>query len=46
MSNPNKQLLSPEEVIDYVSTTQPKVLITLGAGDIDKIVPTLKEVLS
>jgi UDP-N-acetylmuramate--alanine ligase len=43
ISNSNKQLLSPEEVIAYAKRRTPDVLMTLGAGDIDRLVPTLKE---
>ncbi|MBI1222171.1 MAG: UDP-N-acetylmuramate--L-alanine ligase [Bacteroidetes bacterium] len=40
-----KTVLSSQEVVDYVKRKQPPLLLTLGAGDIDRIVPQLKEVL-
>jgi len=46
MSNPNKRLMDFDSVCEYISITKPKVLITLGAGDIDTIVPKLKKILS
>lgn len=42
----NKRLLSKEEVIHWVKTHQPKLLLTVGAGDIDAMVSPLKNILS
>jgi len=37
-----KQLLTPQEVINYLKTKNEGVFLTIGAGDIDRIVPQLK----
>lgn len=39
------QLLEKEEVAGWLATHMPDVFITAGAGDIDAMVPALKEVL-
>lgn len=41
-----KQLVSKDELIEKVKSAQPEVLLTVGAGDIDKLVQPLKEALS
>ena len=41
MKNPNKILLQKTELIPYVQAHKPDVLLTIGAGDIDRLVPTL-----
>jgi len=47
IKNPNKQLISKDDLINYLSGKQPEVLITLGAGDIGLMVPEIeKRVLS
>ncbi len=45
ISNPNKLLLANQEIINKLKANPPKVLLTLGAGDIDKLVPQIKNVL-
>ncbi len=40
-----KLVLDPEAVVAYIKEHQPKITLTLGAGDIDRIVPKIKEVL-
>lgn len=40
----NKQLLSKEACIEYCKIKKPKVLLTLGAGDIDRLVEPLKKI--
>ena len=42
----NKRLVSPEEVLEIVKTENPELLVTVGAGDIDKLVKPLKEELN
>lgn len=42
----NKQLVQKEELLEAVKTAHPEVLMTLGAGDIDRFVKPLKELLS
>jgi UDP-N-acetylmuramate--alanine ligase len=39
------RVMSKEEMMHYVSANQPEMLITAGAGDIDKLVDPLKNVL-
>jgi len=39
-------LVSPEEVLEIVKTENPELLVTVGAGDIDKLVKPLKEELN
>jgi len=41
----NKKLLSREQLIDYISNSPTDVLATIGAGDIDKLVPVIKSIL-
>lgn len=42
---PHKQILTPEEVLPYLTTTRPSVLLTLGAGNIDRLVPQIAHLL-
>jgi UDP-N-acetylmuramate--alanine ligase len=39
-------VLSPEEAIAYISKRKNEVVLTLGAGDIDRIIEPLKTILS
>lgn len=45
MNSANVLLLSKDELIHWVATNRPELLITAGAGDIDKMVEPLKEKL-
>ena len=45
MGNPNHTILSKEGLLDYVKAAQPDLFITAGAGDIDKLVNPIKELL-
>lgn len=38
------QLLQPEEVIEWAKKQNEGVVLTIGAGDIDRLVPTLKSI--
>ncbi len=40
----SKFLMTPEEIIEFVKLSKPTLLLILGAGDIDRIVPKIKEV--
>jgi len=40
-----KVLLAKEELIPYLKKNRPEVLVTIGAGNIDKLVPEIKESL-
>lgn len=44
MHNPNKLQLSNEAAVSYVKTHKPSLLLILGAGDIDRLVPVIKEI--
>ena len=41
-----KMLMLPEEAINYLKTKSDGVVLTIGAGDIDRIVEPLKNILS
>jgi UDP-N-acetylmuramate--alanine ligase len=45
MGNPNVTILSKEGLLSYVASAPLDVFITAGAGDIDKLVQPIKEVL-
>ncbi len=42
----NKRLVSPERVLEIIKQEKPELLVTVGAGDIDKLVKPLKEILT
>lgn len=46
MGNRNKHILSKEGLLQYVEAAKNELLITAGAGDIDKLVQPIKEILS
>lgn len=37
------QVLSPQAAVEWVLSTQPSLLMTLGAGDIDRLVPVFED---
>lgn len=41
----SKQLVSAEGVLEIVKQSRPELIVTVGAGDIDKLVKPLKEIL-
>lgn len=41
----NKRLVSPEHVLEIVKKERPELLVTVGAGDIDRLVKPLKNIL-
>ncbi|MCL2290328.1 MAG: UDP-N-acetylmuramate--L-alanine ligase [Bacteroidetes bacterium] len=45
IKNENKKLLKKEELVSYFQSNKPEVLLTMGAGDIDKLVPVLESSL-
>lgn len=45
MGNPNHTILSKEGLIEYVKAAPLDLFITAGAGDIDKLVNPIKEIL-
>jgi len=46
IKNENKKLLEKEELVSYLQRNKPEVLLTMGAGDIDKIVGILESSLA
>jgi UDP-N-acetylmuramate--alanine ligase len=42
MKNPNKQLLGNDALLELINQTKPSLLLILGAGDIDRLVPKIK----
>lgn len=41
-----KQILSKEQTLDYIRAKKPELLLTVGAGDIDTLIVTLKDILT
>jgi UDP-N-acetylmuramate--alanine ligase len=44
IKNKNKKLLRKEELVSYLQKNKPEVLLTMGAGDIDKLVSVLETI--
>lgn len=45
IQNPNKQLVSKEDLLPLLKETDAQVVITIGAGDIGEMVPEIKALL-
>ncbi len=45
ITNSNKHLFTKEDCLTYIKNNKPEVLLTLGAGDIDKMIKPLSEIL-
>lgn len=45
MQNPNKQILTRAEILEHITSRKPEVLVTLGAGDIDRLVMDIEKLL-
>ncbi|MBT8220366.1 MAG: UDP-N-acetylmuramate--L-alanine ligase [Bacteroidia bacterium] len=45
IENENKQLLTNDELLDWVKEDKPELMMILGAGDIDDLVVPIKEIL-
>lgn len=45
IENKNKFLISKQELLNYVSQTQDKIIVTIGAGDIGEMVDDIKDIL-
>jgi UDP-N-acetylmuramate--alanine ligase len=45
MTNKSVAILSKEGLKEYVKTAAIELFITAGAGDIDKLIPELKEII-
>lgn len=46
ITNPNKKLLSPQELLAYIGAHQFEVICTIGAGDIDKLIKPIAGLLN
>ncbi len=42
----SKMLLSKHEVLEYLHNNKPEILLTLGAGDIDQLVPKIEKIFT
>jgi len=45
VQNTKKQILNKEELANYIKSINPELLVTLGAGDIDRMIEPLKNIL-
>lgn len=45
MNLKNKSLMEKNELLEYIKNTSPELLVTAGAGDIDMLLPTIKNIL-
>lgn len=45
MKKSDKRILSKEKCLKYISENRPQVLLTMGAGDIDKMIMPIAEIL-
>jgi len=45
MSNPRVSILSKEGLLEYVKVASNGLFITAGAGDIDKLIAPLKDII-
>ncbi|MBR1799019.1 MAG: UDP-N-acetylmuramate--L-alanine ligase [Bacteroidales bacterium] len=41
----DKHLCTPDEVLQYIDHNRPDVLLTIGAGDIDRLVPHIEQLV-
>ena len=46
ITSPKKRLTVKSELLDLISKEHPEFVVTFGAGDIDRMVPHIKEILS
>jgi UDP-N-acetylmuramate--alanine ligase len=46
MKNPNVSHVSKEELVAWVAANKPALMITAGAGDIDKLTEPIKNILN
>ncbi|MGY0038219.1 hypothetical protein [Pedobacter sp. NJ-S-72] len=42
----NSKVYKKEEVLTYIKESQPELLVTVGAGDIDTLIQPLKKILT
>lgn len=43
IDNNNKRVIPKDEVLAYVQSRRPEVLLTIGAGDIDRLIPKIQQ---
>ncbi len=46
MKNRDKKIVKNSDVLNEITARNPEVLLTIGAGDIDRFVPQIKDILS
>lgn len=46
VTNDDKKVLQKSELIPYLQAHKPEILLTIGAGDIDRLIPKIKETIS
>jgi UDP-N-acetylmuramate--alanine ligase len=46
MKNPNAKIMEKEALFEHLKAHKPQVLLTLGAGDIDRLINTLREMMN
>jgi UDP-N-acetylmuramate--alanine ligase len=44
--SPKKNLIAKQDILEFISKKRPKILLTVGAGDIDQIVEPLQKMIS
>jgi len=40
-----KYLMTPQEILDRIENEKPELIVTMGAGDIDRLVKPIKKIL-
>ena len=45
MTNDNKKLVQKEQLIASIQSSEAKVIVTIGAGDLGEMVPSIKKAL-
>lgn len=45
ITSPEKQLIDKSDLLDLIKNKRPKMVVTFGAGDIDRVVPDIKNLL-
>ena len=45
MKNPNKKLVEDKDLLDTISALNVEVVLTIGAGNIDRFIQPIKEIL-
>jgi len=45
INNPEKEMLTKEQLLEYLKQEKPELLLTIGAGDIGMMVPEIEKIL-